>query len=207
MSSARELHIKKQRAAFLDRDGVINPLVHHRDSGIINSPSTLAQFRLFPGAAAAVKRLNRLGLKVVVVSNQPGVARRHFSPSILSAMTRKMERLLARGGALLDAVYYCPHHPGGRGRRYAIRCGCRKPKPGLLTRAAGDLNIDLRKSFMIGDSLTDIQAGHAAGCTTILLGYWKCDLCKFLHSEKARPDHIEPDLVSASKLIERLLRR
>jgi D-glycero-D-manno-heptose 1,7-bisphosphate phosphatase len=160
---------------------------------------------LLPRAGAAVRRLNRLGLKTVVVSNQPGIAKGNFTPAILDAMTRKMERELGRQGARLDGIYYCLHHPQAASPRYRKRCRCRKPKPGLLRTAAKALEIDLRQSFMVGDNLTDVEAGKSAGCTTIFLGDWKCDWCRFMKERNRTPDHIVPNLPAASRLIEKIV--
>ena len=118
----------KSSAVFLDRDGVLNRIIHHREIGVIDTPFTVAQFKLLPGAAEAVRRINRLGLKAVVVSNQPGIAKGHYTRRTLQAMTDKMIRLLARRGARLDGVYYCLHHPRAVVRAYRSRCACRKPR-------------------------------------------------------------------------------
>jgi D-glycero-D-manno-heptose 1,7-bisphosphate phosphatase len=199
------MKMNKHRAVFLDRDGVLNRLVYQRRAGIIDSPFTARQFKLLPGAAAAVKKLNRLGLKTVVVSNQPGIAKGNFTSAMLDEMTRKMERDLGRQGARLDGIYYCLHHPQAASIRYRKRCRCRKPKPGLLRIAAKALNIDLRQSFMVGDNLTDVEAGKAAGCTTIFMGDWKCDWCRFMHAKKATPDYIVMDIATAVKTVQKCL--
>lgn len=193
----------KKIGVFLDRDGVINSLVHKR--GVINSPFSARQFRLLPGVGTAVRRLNRLGLKVVVVSNQPGVAKGNFTAGALREMTEKMERGLLRSGARLDGVYYCLHHPQASLRRYRIRCHCRKPRPGLLRRAARELDINLRCSFMVGDNLTDIEAGKAVGCTTVFIGNWKCDVCRFMKAKKEEPDFIARDIADAVTIIKKYI--
>lgn len=198
--------MKKHQAVFLDRDGVINRIIYHREIGIIDTPFTAAQMKLLPGAASAVKKMNRLGLKAVVVSNQPGIAKGHFDRRTLKAITEKMERALKRGGARLDGIYYCLHHPQAVKASYRLRCACRKPKPGLFKKAARELNLDLSKSFMVGDSITDIQAGRRAGCTTILIGNLKCDLCRLMQAQKIEPDFIVSDILSASRLIEKIIR-
>ena len=193
------------RAVFLDRDGVINRIIYHRDIGVIDTPFTVKQMRLLPAAAGAIKKLNRLGLKAVVVSNQPGIAKGHFDRRTLKAMTEKMERALKRGGARLDGIYYCLHHPQAINFSYRKRCSCRKPRAGLLKEASRELDIDLESSFMVGDSITDVQAGRRAGCTTILIGTLKCDLCRLMQEEKIEPDHIVPDILSAANLIQKLV--
>lgn len=154
-----------QRAIFLDRDGTLNEYV-----GFLRSPE---EFRLIDGVAEAVRRINASGYLAVVITNQPVIARGEVTVEGLDEIHRKMATLLGKEGAFTDALYYCPHHPDkgfeGEVAELKIDCDCRKPKPGLLLRAARDLNIDLTQSWMIGDSQADIAAGHAAGCRTILI--------------------------------------
>lgn len=162
---ARNLR-NKQRAIFLDRDGTINRYVGFlRDVG---------QFELLPGAAEAIRRINASRYLAIVVTNQPVIARGEVTREQLREIHDKMETLLGREGAYVDAIYYCPHHPHrgypGEVAELKIDCGCRKPKPGLLLQAAEDYNIDLTKSWMIGDSENDVQAGRAAGCRTMRIG-------------------------------------
>jgi len=191
----------KHRAVFLDRDGVINRLVYHQEAGVLDSPFTLEQFVLLPKVAAAIKTINRMGFKVVVVSNQPGVAKGHFNLNTLKKTEKKMNKALAKENAFVDGVYYCLHHPKeGRGRLRRV-CSCRKPKPGLLLKASKEMGIVLKSSYMIGDSIGDIQAGKKAGCKTILIGNHKCDLCRLLTKNEVKPDYIEDNLYNAVKLI------
>ncbi|MDP2856105.1 MAG: D-glycero-beta-D-manno-heptose 1,7-bisphosphate 7-phosphatase [bacterium] len=139
---------------FLDRDGVIARDVHYC--------RRVEDFEILPGVTGAIKLLNGHGFRVVVITNQSGIARGFFTEATLHQIHRHMERELARQGARVDAIYYCPHHPDDG-------CQCRKPRPGLLLKAAQELGIDLAKSFMVGDSEIDIQTGKAAGCQTILI--------------------------------------
>lgn len=150
------------RAVFFDRDGTLI-----EDVGYLSDP---AQVRLLPGAAEAVRRLNRAGFLVVVVSNQSGVARGLYGIDAVERTNQRLQQLLQQEGAHIDAFYFCPHLPTGTVPAYAKECDCRKPKPGLLYRAAQDLDIDLTESYMVGDAVRDIQAGRAAHCHTIFLG-------------------------------------
>jgi D-glycero-D-manno-heptose 1,7-bisphosphate phosphatase len=154
-------------AVFVDRDGVINALVRRDDE--IDSPQRAAEFRLLPGAARGIMRLNLLDLPVIVVSNQPGIAKGKSTRMLLEETTVLMCRQLAVGGASVTAVYYCLHHPQAVDARYRVECGCRKPRPGLLQAAAADLGVDLESSYMVGDREVDIAAGRAAGCATVLV--------------------------------------
>lgn len=156
----------KQRAIFLDRDGTINKYV-----GFLRN---IDDFELLPGVADAIKTINVSGCLAIVVTNQPVIARGEVTVSELQDIHNKMETLLGVEGAYLDAIYYCPHHPHkgyeGEVSELKIDCECRKPKPGMLLRAAEDFNIDLSASWMLGDGENDIRAGKAAGCRTALIG-------------------------------------
>jgi len=190
------------RAVFLDRDGVINPLIYHRDAGIVDSPAKVEQFRIVRGVPQAIRRLNDLGLAVVLVSNQPGIAKGKFSAATLKRMERKMHAALAAAGAHFDAVYYCLHHPQARLKRLRRNCRCRKPGIGMLVRAARELGIELSASYMVGDGLTDIEAGTRAGCRTIFVGRWKCEHCQFIQPPGLQPSFTASDLAEAARIIE-----
>ena len=157
------------RAVFLDRDGVINPMWRNSGNGVVDSPADATQFSLLPGVTSAIAAVNRSGRLAIVISNQPGIARAKFSPAALQAITTRMHAELRTGGARLDAVYYCPHHPDGVVPDFAIRCTCRKPEPGLILQAGREFGVNLEDSFMIGDREKDIEAGQRAGCRTIKL--------------------------------------
>lgn len=156
----------RQRAIFLDRDGTINKYV-----GFLQN---VDQFELLTGVTEAIKKINASGYLAILVTNQPVIARGELTVSGLREIHNKMETLLGAGGAYLDAIYYCPHHPhkgyAGEVMDLKIDCECRKPKPGMLLRAAEKFNIDLSASWMIGDSESDIKAGKAAECRTALIG-------------------------------------
>jgi len=189
------------RAIFLDRDGVINELVYHQEQGIIDSPFTIEQFRLLPGVSQAIKKLREKGYKVVLVSNQPGIAKGYMSEETFDKIRGKMSEELAEDGASLDGEYYCFHHPEAKVQRLKVNCECRKPKPGMLLQAAQDMDIDLSQSWMVGDGLTDIKAGKSAKTRTILLGRMKCELCHLMDEEDARPDAITSNLEEAAQFI------
>lgn len=191
------------RAVFLDRDGVINEIVCFPELGIMDSPLNPRQFKLMPDAARAVRVLNKLGLKVIIVSNQPAIAKGKTTMELFEKMRQKMKRELVKGGAHVDAEYYCFHHPAAKYAKYRVRCSCRKPKPGLITNAARDLNIDLSRSYLVGDSLTDIKAGRAAGCKTILVGYLKSYLSKVIDETGVKPDFVVHSLLDAAKIIKK----
>jgi D-glycero-D-manno-heptose 1,7-bisphosphate phosphatase len=153
----------KNRAIFLDRDGVINAALYNPAEGKLDSPYRLEDFRFLPGVRAAIRTINSMGFLAVVVSNQPGVAKGKCEPEFLETLNEIMEGYLALEGAHLDAVYYCLHHPQAVVDSLRQACACRKPRPGLLLQAAEDLSIDLRASYIVGDRDVDVQAGLAAG--------------------------------------------
>ena len=146
---------------FLDRDGTINEEV-----GYINHRMLLG-CRMQPGAAK--RSINKAALKAVVVTNQSGVARGYFPESLLLQVNELLVRNLKEAGAYLDGLYYCPHMPGGNIPPYNIECDCRKPKTGMLYKAAEELSIDLRNSYMVGDRIKDVEFGQNAGLKTVLL--------------------------------------
>ncbi|MBQ9506713.1 MAG: HAD-IIIA family hydrolase [Clostridia bacterium] len=157
---------KKQKAVFLDRDGTLNV-----KNGFITDPG---QLELLPGAAAAVKKINEAGFLAVLATNQPVIARGECTEETLREIHNKLETLLGDEGAYLDAIYCCPHHPDGgypgEVPELKIKCDCRKPAPGLLLRAAEEMNVDLAKSYMAGDSWRDIHTAANAGCTPVFIG-------------------------------------
>lgn len=156
---------EKQRAIFLDRDGTINKEV--------NFLSNIEDFQLLPGAADAIKKINASGYLAIVITNQPVVARGEITFEGLSNVHKKLETLLGKEGAYIDGLYFCPHHPHsgfeGEIKELKIKCDCRKPAPGMIYKAAEDFNIDLSKSYMIGDRKTDVECGKNAGCKTAFI--------------------------------------
>ena len=156
---------RKQKCIFLDRDGTLNVY-----KGFLTD---IEELELIPGTAEALKCINSSEYLAIVITNQPVIARGGCSVQELEEIHNKLETLLGKEGAYIDALYYCPHDPdkGFEGERpeYKIECGCRKPKPGMLLKAAEDYNIDLSQSIMIGDGKNDMEAGKAAGCQTILV--------------------------------------
>lgn len=162
---------RKQKAIFLDRDGTINKYM-----GFLYN---IDDFVLLDGVTEAIKLINRSGYLAIVVTNQPVIARGEVSLEELEEIHNKMETLLGNEGAYVDDIFYCPHHPdkGFEGERieYKVECSCRKPKPGMLLEAAEKYNIDLSKSWMIGDGMNDMEAGKRAGCMTAYLGKEKVD--------------------------------
>ena len=184
-------------AVFLDRDGT---LAH--EVGYINHPS---RFRLYPWAVDAVRMINDAGMLAVVVTNQAGVARGYFPESVIHEVHATMTAAMAAGGARLDGIYYCPHHPDVGDTPYRLDCDCRKPRPGLLKRAAADLGADLGRSFVVGDRHGDLALAWSVGARGALVktGYGRGELTHLAPSWPRPPDLIAEHALDA---VERLLR-
>ena len=151
----------KRPAVFLDRDGTVNVEVHY-----LSQPE---QIELLPTVSETISMLNLRRIPVVIATNQAGIARGYFPEQNLIAIHNHLRQILAEQNALVDGIYYCPHHPSAGLGDYRKVCACRKPAPGMLTRAADELAIDLNRSLMIGDRESDLQAGASAGCQTALV--------------------------------------
>ncbi len=156
---------KKQKAIFLDRDGTIN-----KYKGYVTSPK---QIELIHGSAEAIKKINRSGYLAIIVTNQPQIAMGRVTYAVLDEIHAKLDTLLGEDGAYIDALYFCPHHPdsgfAGEVPELKIKCDCRKPSGGMIRQAAKDFNIDLSRSFMVGDTERDVLAAIDAGCTPIFV--------------------------------------
>jgi D-glycero-D-manno-heptose 1,7-bisphosphate phosphatase len=148
-------------AVFLDRDGTLL-----EEGGYVDR---LDRLILFPYSVDAVRLLNDGGFRVIVTTNQSGVARGLYEEAFVLEAHRHIEDRMAAGGARIDAFYYCPHHPDASVDRYRAACDCRKPKPGMLTRASRELGLDLSSSFVVGDKWSDVETGQAAGARTVLV--------------------------------------
>ena len=185
---------RKQKAVFLDRDGVIN-----EENGFISRPD---QFRLIPGAAEAIRMINRSGYLAIVTTNQPVIARGEATFEELDEIFRKMKTLLGEEGAYVDDVFFCPHHPdrGFQGERieYKIDCDCRKPKTGMLTEASRRYNIDLAESYVVGDMTMDIEFGRRGGCRTVLVQTGSAGRDG---KYDVKPDYVCKDLLDAVKTL------
>jgi D-glycero-D-manno-heptose 1,7-bisphosphate phosphatase len=195
----------RRPAVFLDRDGTLNEMVYDQSRDVTDSPHSPDEVVLRRRAAPFVQALNHLGYLCLVVTNQPGVAKGTLTLERLGRIHEKLEADLERNGALLQEIYFCPHHPdpGADGRpEYKTACSCRKPGPGLLLQAAADHRVDLGRSFIVGDGLIDTEAGRRAGVTTILLTHDRPELLEQVRERpEVRPDHLAVDLDEALAII------
>jgi D-glycero-D-manno-heptose 1,7-bisphosphate phosphatase len=180
----------KQRAVFLDRDGT---LVHPR-----HYPSSPGDLQLYNNIGPGLRQLQQAGFRLVVITNQAGLARGYFTLADLHRMHEHLTHELEQLGVRLDAIYHCPHHPEGEIPELAIRCNCRKPQPGMLLQAALDLDLDLQHCWFIGDILDDVEAGNRAGCRTILVDLGTETLPE---QQLRRPDYIASNTHYALRII------
>lgn len=164
------------KAIFLDRDGVINEEVDH-----LSDPE---KFQFIEGSIEALKILKNLGYLLIIITNQAGIAKGFFSEDTLEKIHDKMKRILNENTITLDDIFYCPHHPDFTGP-----CNCRKPNPGMILKARDKYNIDLRESFMVGDTLNDIETGLGAECQTVLV------LTGYGEKERDKIDEVIPDFI------------
>ncbi len=185
----------KHRAVFIDRDGTISEEV-----GYVNHPT---RYRVFPYAAEAIKTLNDAGWLAILVTNQAGVARGYFSEDIIKLVHEQLRLELLTGGARLNAIYYCPHHPTVGTLPYRLDCDCRKPKPGLIQRAAQDFDIDIAQSWMVGDRYGDMELARNAGLHSafVLSGYGRGEWEYQRSAWQQQPDLIADDLLAAVREI------
>jgi len=182
--------MKKTGAVFLDRDGTINEEVGYLDS--------LEQLRIIPGAFDAVRMINNAGMKVVVVTNQSGVARGFFDEDFVNSVHARMDDMFRDEGAFIDRFYYCPHHPTEGIGEYRLSCDCRKPAPGMPVKASEELGIDLSSSYVVGDSVKDIELANNVGAGGILVrtGYGRNPASSDIH-----PVCIAEDILAAVQWI------
>lgn len=179
------------KAVFLDKDGTLIPdIPYNVDPALIE---------LYPDAPMALRLLQEKGYIFFIVSNQPGIAHGYFKEAALSAVWRRISQLLAAFHLNISGYYYCPHHPQGKEAAYSQHCQCRKPQAGLLFRAAKLNNIDLSQSWLIGDILNDVEAGHRAGCKAVLIN--NGNETEWLQGRFRKPDYIAGNLLEASRWI------
>ncbi|MEA2513619.1 MAG: D-glycero-D-manno-heptose 1,7-bisphosphate phosphatase [Thermomicrobiales bacterium] len=181
----------KGRALFIDRDGTLVEARHY--------PSRPDQLVVYQGVTAELRRLQAAGFRLVLITNQSGLAHGYFTTADLDRMHEYLRDELGREGVSIDGIYFCPHHPAGAVTELAVECDCRKPQPGMLLRAAGDLDLDLACCWFVGDILDDVEAGNRAGCRTVLV-----DLGTERVPERParRPTYVARDTVHALRIIE-----
>lgn len=193
-----------KKALFLDRDGVIVQMVYDPEYGTIDTVKNEDPIEFVPGIIELLKFAKKKGYLIIMVSNQPDIGLEKISKKKFEQIRQKINQLLKKEGIVFDGEYYCFHHPFAKIEENRQKCECRKPNFGMLTKAATDLNIDLKESFMIGDGVNDIIAGSKAGCGTILLGnIVEAEYLRILEEklEEVKPDHLVKRLEDITKII------
>jgi D-glycero-D-manno-heptose 1,7-bisphosphate phosphatase len=185
----------KRPALFMDRDGTVSEEV-----GYVNHPS---RFRVFPYSADAIKLLNDNGWLAIVVTNQAGVARGYFAEDVIMKVHEQLRADVGKSGAKLDAIYYCAHHPSVGEPPYRLDCDCRKPKTGLIDRAAADFEIDLQRSWMVGDRYGDVELAQNAGLHSalVLSGYGRGEWEYQRELWKLEPELVAENLLEVAKAV------
>ena len=183
------------KAVFLDRDGTVNEEVGYL--------TDISRLQLIRGAGLAIHRLNHAGFKVILITNQSGVARGYFPEDLVHQAHARLDQLLLADDARIDAVYYCPHHPTAGDTHFTRDCDCRKPRTGLIERAVKDYNIDIRRSFMVGDKWSDIELAQRAGVRSVLVmsGFAPDDPGNKRPERLKEPDYRAKDLQAAADWI------
>lgn len=193
------------KACFFDRDGVIVQMIHDLENGHIRTVLNPDQVRFVPGIFELLKTTKNLGYRNIVISNQPDIGLKRISKTNFEKVREIISQRLKKEGIKLDEEYYCFHHPFAELPEYQKKCGCRKPEAGLILQAAKEHNINLKNSFMIGDGVNDVIAGHKTGCKTILIAnLLEAEYLRLLEERlgKIKPDHIVKNLYEVVKMFE-----
>jgi D,D-heptose 1,7-bisphosphate phosphatase len=191
-------------ACFFDRDGVIIEMIYDLKSAQIHTALNPNQIRFVPGIVDLLKTTKQLGYKNIIVSNQPNIGLKRISKANFEKVRKTILHRLEKEGIKLDGEYYCFHHPFAELKEFRKKCDCRKPKPGLILKAAKDHNIGLKKSWMIGDGVNDVIAGHKAGCKTILIAnLLEAEYLRIVEERlgKIKPDYIVKNLREAQVIV------
>ena len=185
----------KRPAVFIDRDGTIN-----EQMGYINH---ISRFVVLPGTAEAIRLLNKTGFLAIIVTNQSGVARGYFPIELVDEVHNHLRNMLEKEDVIIDDILFCPHYPKGKVEEHDLDCNCRKPRPGLIEKACRKFDIDMARSYVIGDRVSDIELAEACHLKGILVktGYGKGDLEHVLPHNRVKPFHVAKDLLAAVRWI------
>lgn len=189
------------KAIFLDRDGIINEMIYLEDHGYVDAPSNPQQFRLINGTIKAIKIAKKLCYKIIIISNQPGIAKGYYDKETFDTIREKMHKILEKSDALIDDELYCFHHPNAKILKYKKKCSCRKPSIGLIKKAVRIHSIDLKKSYFIGDGLVDMEAAKKANCRSIFVGNVNSTITELFRKKDIQPEHIAHSLLDAMYFI------
>lgn len=189
------------KAIFVDRDGVINEMVYIKEHGYVDTPSTPQQFKIIKGVTEAITKAKKMGYEIIIISNQPGIAKGYYSKKTFDAIRKKMHMILKRSKAKIDDEFYCLHHPNAKLIEYKKRCTCRKPGIGLLKMAIRKHDLDITSSFFIGDGIVDMEAAKKVGCRSIFIGNVNATITELFKRKKINPDYVARNLLDAVNFI------
>ncbi len=192
------------KAIFLDRDGIINEMVFLTEHGFVDSPTNSKQFKLIKGVLQAIKIAKKLGYKIIIISNQPGIAKGYYNIKKFEEIREKMLLKFKKAKIVIDDDFYCLHHPNAKLIKYKKNCHCRKPKIGLIKKAVKIHNVDLKKSFFIGDGINDMESAKKAGCKSIFVGNVNSTITKLFKEKNINPEFVAKNLFEAIQFIKKL---
>lgn len=193
-----------EKAVFVDRDGVINEMVYSQEHGFVDSPFRLSQFKIINGVPKAISLLKSLGFKIIIVSNQPGIAKKHYTEKTFESMRKKLHQILDKYDISVDDEFYCLHHPNAKIKKYRKTCNCRKPGISMIKVATTKYDIDINKSYVIGDGIVDMEMAKKIKCKSIFVGNINSTVLAIFKDKKLSPDYVVKDLFEAAKLIEKI---
>lgn len=176
-------------------------MVYVKEHGYVDTPSSPSQFKIINGVTKALATAKKLGYKIIIISNQPGIAKGYYNKKTFAAITEKMHSLLEDFGAVPDDEYYCFHHPNAKLSQYRKKCVCRKPGIGLIKKAAKMHDLDLEKCYFIGDGLVDMEAAKKAGCKSIFVGNINTTVTRLFDKKDIDPEYIARNLLDAVNYI------
>jgi D-glycero-D-manno-heptose 1,7-bisphosphate phosphatase len=176
-------------------------MVYIKDHGYVDTPSKPEQFKLIKGVPSALSIAKKLDYKIIIISNQPGIAKGYYTKKTFDEITRKMRRLLKNNNIILDDEYYCFHHPNAKLRKYKKKCSCRKPKIGLFNMAIKKYDLDIANSYFIGDGIVDMEAAKKVGCRSIFIGNVNSTITELFERKKIEPNHVASNLLEAINII------
>jgi len=195
---------KTNKAIFLDRDGVLNDLVFYSEEGILDSPNSAKDFNITPRTIKALKKLKKLGFYLILISNQPGIAKKKYDLDEFNKIKSKMETILTKNNLKLDAQYYCLHHPQAINKKYKINCTCRKPKAKMFHDGIKNFSVDVEKSYVIGDGLVDMKLAKSVKCKSIFIGNVNSTISKVFKQHKIIPSYVAHDLNEAADYLQKI---
>jgi len=192
----------KNKAIFLDRDGVINDLVYYPEEGLLDSPNSAKQFSLIPRVIESLKIFKKLGYFLILISNQPGIAKEKYTYDEFLRIKNKMESLLNASDVNFDDQFYCLHHPQSKINNYKLKCDCRKPNTKLVLDAIEKFELDIKNCFYVGDGLVDLQLAKSLNCKSVYIGNLNSTISNLFLGKNLTPNFIAHDLFEAAQFIE-----